>query len=105
MAKQNISYPTSARPENDLRMQQRAMSAAWWGLGMQALLTVVVIILGNVGHWALPLLSVFAIVGWGLIPWLAILIAAAFRRYKTNAHCELEAAHRTVEADRTILPT
>jgi regulator of protease activity HflC (stomatin/prohibitin superfamily) len=105
MAKQSLSYASPARPENDLRMQQRAVSGAWWGLAMQALLTIVVMILGNVGQWRLPLLSVFAIAGWGLIPWLAILIATAFRRYAIIEDFELETARRTGEADRTIFAT
>lgn len=108
MAKQTSSYATSARPENDLRMQKRAVSAAWWGLAMQALLAVVAIVLGLVGSsggWTDPLFSVVMFAALGLFAWLAILAATAFRRAKALEDYELEAARRSGESERTIFAT
>lgn len=104
MPKQNSSY-TSARPENDLRMQKQALTASWWGLGMQALLALVAAVLGIMSGWVSPLPTVSAFALYGVLPWLAILIATAFRRAKAMEDYELETARRTGESDRTIFET
>lgn len=109
MAKQTSSYASSARPENDLRMQKRAVSAAWWGLAMQALLAFVALVLGLVGSpsagWTAPLSSVAMFAALGVLAWLAILATTAFRRAKAMEDYELEAARRAGESERTIFAT
>ena len=102
MAKQTKSGAGASRPEMDLNQQKRATSAAWWGLAMQLLLALVAIVLWNLGGGRTPLLTVFTFAFLGLIPWLATLVATAFRRAKTLEDFELEAARRTGDIDRTI---
>ena len=87
-------------------MQKRAVSAAWWGLAMQAALSVVAVAMGVTGSTAAgvtpPLFTVFVFAGLGLLVWLAILIASGFRHARAVEAYELEVALRSGEAERTI---
>ena len=88
-------------------MQRRAVTAAWWGLGMQVVLTGVALALAVAGTGRSegvtpPLFTVFIFTGLGLLVWVAILVASAFRHARAVEAYELEVALRSGEAERTI---
>ena len=95
----NAPAPTAA--ETGLLAQRRAGGAAALGLAMQLALAVVAFILDLVGG-AQPGISVTTFAAAGVIPWVAILIVAGFRRAATVEDYEVEAVRRNGETSNTI---
>ena len=76
----------TSRSENDLLMQRRASTAASLGLGMQLVLAIVAWVLAILGQgYQFATVLVFATAG--LIPWITILVATAFRKAAFPGGC------------------